>query len=82
MFLNKQEEGKSEMESSLHQPSVASFKTLPSTDDLKKSELVRFNATSKTFSWDFAPFFEQPCAAGFSYLIFHLCELQLIFFPT
>ena len=72
MFLNKQEEAKSEMESSLRQPSVASFKTLPTTDDLRKSELVRFNATSKTFSWDFAPFFKQPCAAGFSYLIFHL----------
>ena len=68
MFLNKQEE----MESSLHQPSVASFKTLPTTDDLKKSELVQFNATNKTFSWDFASFFEQPCAAGFSYLIYRL----------
>merc|ERR1711962_660770 len=63
MFLNKQE-AKSEMESSLHQPSVASFKTLPTIDDLKKSDLVRFNATAKTFSWDFASFFEQPCAAG------------------
>ena len=62
MFLNKQEE----MESSLHQPSVASFKTLPTIDDLKKSDLVRFNATNKTFSWDFGPFFEQPCAAGAS----------------
>ena len=49
-------------------PSVTSFFTLPTTDDLKKDEFVQYNATTKNFSWDFTEFFERPCAGfDFSY---------------
>lgn len=66
VFLNKREA--TTIASDFHfQPSVASFHTLPSNNDLKKKEFVEYDATTRNFSWDFTKFFEQACAGSLEF---------------
>ena len=67
VFLNRRDPSPT-IAGDFQKPSVTSFFTLPTTDDLKKDEFVQYNATTKNFSWDFTEFFERPCAGiDFSY---------------
>ena len=64
VFLNKRES--TTIASDFHlRPSVDFFYTLPASEDLKKTEFVEYDATTKNFSWNFTKFFEQTCA-GYS----------------
>ena len=63
MFLNKREA--TTIASDFHlRPSVDFFYTLPASEDLKKTEFVEYDATTRNFSWNFNKFFEQTCAGS------------------
>jgi len=66
VFLNKREATTIARDFHL-QPSVDSFHTLPSSEDLKKTEFVQYDATTKSFSWNFTEFFEQTCAGSLEF---------------
>jgi len=66
VFLNKRET--TTIASDFHlQPSVDSFHTLPSSEALKKTEFVQYDAATKNFSWNFTKFFEQTCAGSLEF---------------
>jgi len=66
MFLNKREA--TTIASDFHlRPSVDFFYTLPASEDLKKTEFVEYDATTRNFSWNFNKFFEQTCAGSLEF---------------
>jgi len=66
VFLNKREA--TTIASDFHfRPSVASFHTLPSYNDLQKNEFVQYDDTTRNFSWNFTKFFEQTCAGSLEF---------------
>jgi len=67
VFLNNKREATT-IASDFHlQPSVDSFHTLPSSEDLKRTEFVQYSATTKNFSWNFTKFFNQTCAGSLEF---------------